>query len=71
MPVAVASLLVQARLIWVALTAVAVRLVGAGGGCGAACVVALAVLENADLPAGLMATNSKVYVVDAARPVTA
>ena len=50
LPVAVASLLVHDRLIWLALATVAARLLGAGGGCGAAWVAAFTVLENPDNP---------------------
>ena len=44
------ALLIQAKLIWLALVPVAVRLVGLAG---TAIVVALTVLENADVPAEL------------------
>jgi len=54
-PVWVLEVLVQDRLIWLLLAAVAARLVGAVGGGGGDCVVALAVLEYGESPEALVA----------------
>ena len=54
-PVSLPELSLQVRLICVAETAVARRLLGAAGTVGAASVVALAVLESDDGPTPLVA----------------